>query len=286
VVKTQKVAIVTDSAPDLTPQMVAELGIIVAPLRLIIRDRVYRDRIDISPQDFYEQLPQLDPLPTTTGVGPEDFRHAYEEGLEKAQSVICLVLAHELSVTYSAACTGRDLLPDADIEVIDTRTIIAGQALIVLAAARAAKAGASKEEVVELVEGIVPKVDVLLTVDDLTYLHRGGRLNAPQYYLARFLKLKPILRVNHQITAIDRQRTRKKAISRMLDLVEDRVGVDQSVVVAITHALIPEETEALRQRVAARFNCEEIVVLDDMGPVCGTHGGPGSLGVGYYRVGD
>jgi DegV family protein with EDD domain len=284
--KTQRVAIVTDSAHDLTPELVAELGVIVAPLRLIIRGEVYRDKIDVSPQDFYEQLPELNPLPTTTGVGPEDFRRAYEEGLEKAESVICLVLAEELSVTYAAACNARDLLPDGDVTVIDTRTIIAGQALIVLAAARAAKAGASKEEVIELIEDLIPRVDVLLTVDDLTYLHRGGRLNAPQYYLARILQFKPILRVNHQITAIDRQRSRRKAIDRMLDLVEERVGRDQPIKVALSHALIPEETEAVRQRIEARFNCREMVVLDDMGPVCGAHGGPGSLAVGYYPVGD
>jgi len=281
----RKVAIITDSAADLPSALAEELGVIVVPLHIIMDGKDYRDKIDIQPDRFYERLPYMDPLPTTSSATLEDFFQAFEQGLEQAESLLCLLITKEFSNTFSTAHVARDMM-GVDVEIIDTRTAMAGEAVIVLAAAHAAQAGASREETIALVRRLIPQVDTMMTVDTLKYLQRGGRLSAPQAFLGSLLNVKPILRVaDGKAYPIARARLRRKAVDYMLRVMEKRVG-DRPIIAAILHALIPEETEALRQQVAERFNCRELVVLDDLGPVEGTHTGPGALGVGYCPVPD
>ena len=280
----QNVAIVVDSVADIPQKLAEELGIFLAPVHVIIKGKDYRDKIDISSAEFYRLLPSLNPLPTTSGVSVQDFLEAYEKALGRAERIVCLSLAEELSTSLNSARIARGMMPDADITVIDTRTTVAGEALIAIAAAKAAREGKSKEEIISLVEGLIPKVDTLLTADTLEYLHRGGRLTATQALIGRFLGFRPILRVREgKIMPIDRARSRRTSIERMLGIMEERVGGSE-ICAAIMHALALEETEALKEEVSRRFNCREIYVLDDLSPTAGAHLGPGALGVGYYPV--
>lgn len=280
----QKVAIVTDTGADLPQDLAEELAIQVAPLHVIIQGRDYRDKVDMSGAKFYRLLPGLDPLPTTSAVTIHDFVACYRAGLEVARSVLCLPLAEEFSATMSAALQAKGQMPEVDITVMDTRTGLASQALLAIAAARAARAGASKEEVIALVEELIPRVDQLITVDTLKYLQRGGRISMPQAFIASVLNVKPILRVRDgKLMPLGRERSRSKALAHILDFMEQQVG-DQEICAAIAHALSLEETEAFRQALAERFRCRELYILDDIGPVAGTHLGPGALGVGWYVV--
>jgi len=280
----QKVAIVTDTAVDLPRELAEELGIEMAPLHVIIDGKDYRDKIDLSGAEFYEILPSLNPLPTTTGVMVDDWLEVFEKALQKAESVICLSLPPELSVTYSSAQTAREAMPEADITVIDTRTGTAGEAIIAIAAGRAAKEGKSKEEVIALVKELIPKTDTLLTCDTIEYLRRGGRLTAPQALIARFLNVRPVLRLKDAVIApVGRARSRRASLELMLDLMAQEVG-DGEVCAAILHALVYDEARALKEEIEQRFRCREVIILDNLGPVAGTHLGPGAIGVGYYVV--
>lgn len=283
----RKVAIVTDTTTDIPQEMAEELGIFLAPLTLIIEGKDYRDKVDISSAEFYRMLPDLDPLPTTSGVNPEDFLEAYQKALAEAESVICLTLAAPLSMTFSSACSVREELPQADITVIDSHSAVAGEALIALAAAKAAQEGKGKTEIINLIHDLIPRVDTLLTADTLEYLHRGGRLTAPQALLGKLLGFRPILRLREgKIVPIGRARSRRQSIAQLLTVMEGEVGQGKEVCAAIMHALVPEETVALKDQVAERFHCRELCILDDLGPVAGTHLGPGTLGVGYYACPD
>ncbi|HDN79588.1 MAG: hypothetical protein DRI61_00440 [Chloroflexi bacterium] len=280
----QKVAIVTDTTVDLPHEMAEELAIEMAPVHVIIDGKDYRDKIDLTGAEFYRMLPHLNPLPTTTGVMVDDWLEAFEKALQKAESIICLTLPPELSVTYSSAQAARQAMPEADITIIDTRTATAGEALIAIAAGRAAKEGKSKEEVIALVNELIPKVDTLLTCDTIEYLRRGGRLNAPQALIANFLNLRPIIRLRDgALTPVRRTRSRRVSLNAILDLMAQEIG-EGEICAAILHALVHDEAEAFKAEIENRFRCREVIILDDLGPVAGTHLGPGAIGVGYYVV--
>ena len=280
----RKIAIVTDSCTDIPQELAEELGIVIAPLHVIIEGKDYRDKIDISGAEFYRLLPKLNPLPTTSGVSVSDFLEAYEKALKIADSVVCLSVAKSLSMTFNSACVAREMMADADIAVADTQTGAAGEAIIAIAAGKAAKEGADQTQVLALVKELIPRVDTLITADTLEYLHRGGRLTAPQALIGKFLGFRPILRIREgKIVPIARARSRRASIERMLSVMKSQVG-DREICAAIMHALALDEAEALRDEIARRFNCREIYILDDLGPTAGTHLGPGALGVGFYAL--
>lgn len=281
-----RLAIVTDSTTDIPADLAEELGILIAPMRVIINGKDYRDKIDISSEEIYRLLPVVNPLPTTSGVAIEDFVACFREGLDRAGCVLCLVLAQKFShMTLSAAYIAREMLGESDITIVDTNTTVASEALIVLAAAKAIREGRSKEEVLALVKELIPKVDTLVAIDTFKYLYKGGRVTGSQALLATLLNVKPILRVRDGCAVpIGRERSRRKAKAHLLRVMEKEVGAGAEVNVAIMHAVAYEEAEAFRDEIAARFRCRDVTILDNLGPTAGVHAGPGALGVGFYGL--
>jgi len=285
----RKVAIVTDSATDITGDLAQDLGILVAPVHVIIDDVDYRDRIDMPPEEFYARLPTLPAIPTTSGANVPDFLECYQRGLEMAESIICITIPTTLSVCLTSARSARELLlldvPDADVSVVDSRTATTPQALMVIAAARAAQEGKGKEEILALIEGLIPKVDMFFTPDTVEYLDKGGRLTATERVVGSLRGFKPIIRVkDDRIVPVDKAETREASIARVLELMEGEVGAGAEVAAGVVHAVVPEEASALREAVETRFTCREMYTFV-LGPTAGTHFGLGTIGVGFYPVG-
>jgi DegV family protein with EDD domain len=279
------VTVVTDSQTDIPHELAEELGILIAPLRVSIDGRDCRDKIDISGEEIYRLLPTLNPLPTTSGVAVGDFVTRFQEGLARTGCVLCLTVTEGFSVTRKAAHLAREELGEEAIHIVDSHTAVAGQALIVIAAAKAAQEGKSKDEILALINGLIPKVDTLLIVNTLKYLYRGGRLSAPQALLGSELNVKPILRIkDDRLQSIGRERSLEKAKAHILRRMEEGVGVGAEINVAIMHAVAYQEAEVFRDEIAARFRCRDVHILDNMGPTAGTHTGPGALGVGFYAL--
>jgi DegV family protein with EDD domain len=156
--------------------------------------------------------------------------------------------------------------------------------LMAIAAARAAAAGQDATEVVRFVEGLIPKTNIIFTVETLEYLHKGGRIGGATALLGSALSIKPVLYVNDgQVEPLEKPRTRKRAIGRVLDLMAERVGASEAVHTAVLHCDVPDEAQALAGQVAARFHCVELLTVE-AGPIIGTHCGPGTLGVTFYAV--
>jgi DegV family protein with EDD domain len=284
----QEVVIITDTISDFTADMARELGIVLTPVHVIIDDVDYRDRFDISVEDFYALLPTLPTIPSTSGSNVVDFLESYEQGLEMAKSLVCLVVPANLSVTYNSAVAARELVlqerPDADITVVDLHTLGTPQALIVIAAAKAAQEGKGKEDILALVEDLIPKVGMFFTADTIEYLDKGGRLTATEQVLGSLQGFRPIIRNgDSRLMPVDKAATREASIVRLLELMEEEVGPGAEVVAGVVHALVPEEAAALREAVHARFTCREMHTFV-LGPIAGTHFGPGTIGVGFYPV--
>jgi DegV family protein with EDD domain len=193
--------------------------------------------------------------------------------------VLVLVLSAELSGTLDSATQARKLLPEIQIEIVDTRTTAMAMGYVVLAAARAAEKGKSLEECAQLARGMLDKVGVLMTVDTLEYLHRGGRIGGARKLLGNALNVKPVLTVKDGVVAeAGKVRTRKKAIRHIVDSVSAAVEGKQNIRLAALHAAAPDDAAVMLKMASERVNPVE-KHLAELSPVVGAHAGPGTVGL-------
>ncbi len=280
-----RVALVADSAVCLPPELVDDLKLHVVPLQLSIDGKTYRDQVDISPSEFYARLPYCRNLPVTSAPSPASFIEAFTEGAAKAESVLCLTVLSTISATYNVALASAEMaqksLPDTRIEVMDTSTAAAAEGLVVLAAARAAAAGADIEEVKSEARRAARGVNLVAFLDTLYYVWKGGRIPGIAAFAGSVLKLKPLMELTDgEVRPLDRPRTRRRAMDRLLAIVRQRAG-DAPIRANVMHSISPDDALMLRERLLAEFNCLEAIVSETT-PVIGSHTGPGLMGIAFH----
>jgi DegV family protein with EDD domain len=193
-------------------------------------------------------------------------------------------ISTELSGTVASALAAQESLPDLPIEVVDSRFTSMGLGFVALAAARAAAEGKGLAEVAAAARELVPRVNVLFVVETLEYLHRGGRIGGASRLLGSALRINPLRHLTEgRIDALERVRTKRKAVERILEVMAERAG-NAPVHAAVIHANAPEEAARLREQVRERFPYTELY-LAELSPVIGTHVGPGTVGVAFYTGG-
>jgi DegV family protein with EDD domain len=279
--KSRKVAIVTDGTCSLTPAQGEQLGIHIAPIYVTLGEKTYRAGIDLDSEEFYRFLSASKKLPTTAQPTVTDFVNIYNKLAEEAEEIVTIVISHHMSATIQSAEMAREQFDKVPVHIIDSESTSLGLGMMAIAAARAAEQGQNAQAVLQLVENLKQKINVIFTVNTLEYLHKGGRIGGATAFLGTAMDIKPILYIkNGRIEPLERQRTRKRSISRLVELMEKNVG-EKPVHVAILHGNVPEESRQLEQTVRSQFNCVELIT-SDMGPVIGTHAGPGTLGLVFY----
>ena len=279
--KSRKVAVVTDGACSLTPAQGEQLGIHVAPVYITFEEKTFRAGIDLDDKEFYRLLGASKKLPTTAQPTAADFLELYNKLAEEVEEIVTIVISHHMSATIQSAEMARERFDKVPVHIIDSESVSLGLGMMVMAAARAAEQGDDAQTVLKLVESIKQNISVIFTVNTLEYLHKGGRIGGATAFLGAALDIKPILYIKDgRIEPLERQRTRKRSISRMLELMEQKVG-KKPLHVAILHGNVPEESRPLEQSVRSQFNCVEML-SSDMGPVIGVHAGPGTLGLVFY----
>jgi DegV family protein with EDD domain len=281
--KNQKVAVVTDGASSLTPAQGLEYGVHVAPVYANFLDKAYLAGVDLNASEFYRLLRASKQLPTTAQPTAQDFINLYTDLARQAEAIVTVVISHQMSATIDSALAAQKQFSEVPVHIIDSNSVSLGLALQALAAARAAAEGQDAEQVVRLIEDIRSKMNVFFTVDTLEYLRKGGRIGGATAFLGSALSIKPILYIKDgRIEPLERQISRKRAVARLLELVEERAGSSE-IHAAILHCDVPEEAQQLTEQVKARCNCAELITMD-AGPVIGTHAGPGTLGVAFYAL--
>lgn len=277
-----KVAIVTDSSQYIPQNLVDELNIHVAPLVVIWGEETYNDGVDILPEEFYNRLGSAKTMPSTSQptipVCKEIFQNLHDQGYD----ILAVLISDKLSGTISSATQAKKLVPDANIEIIDSESISMGLGFQVLAAARAAEKGASLEECKQAAESAKEQTGVVFVLDTLEFLHRGGRIGGAKRFLGTVLNMKPILAIEDgKVDSIDQVRTQKKALARLIDIVEERAQGYSKVHLATLHANSHETADAILQEAQGRVNTIESI-FSELSPAIGTHAGPGAVGLAYW----
>ena len=269
------VKIVTDSVADLPSDVVKELGITVIPLLVRFGEKVYRDGIDLTAEQFYKKLKQSKTFPGTSVPPPGDFAEAYDKLAEDTDEILTIMLSSKLSGTYQVAQQSVGLMKKkCRVEVIDSELATMAQGFIVMKAAKAAQAGASLDEVIEITRKTIPRVDFLCTFDTLEYLQRGGRIGKAQAFLGSVLRVKPLITLRDGVVQpAGRAHSRAKAIERLYSFAMSYSSIEE---MAVEDTACPDEAETLVERLSAKFPKERIY-RSKMTPAIGTHTGPGLL---------
>ncbi len=277
----KKVAIITDSTVSLPTELLQELNISLVHQILIWGDQSYLDLIDIQVEEFYHKLKTAKVMPTTSQATVPDFKEVYNRLINEGYDILAILLSHKLSGTIQSATQAKEFFPGANIEIFDSLATSLAMGWQVLAAARAAKGGASLKDCLAVAEKARANSGVVFVVDTLEFLHRGGRIGGAARFLGTALNLKPVLELKDgKIEAIERVPTQRKAINRMIEVVKERIGDRTPVKIGILNADVPEKGRHLEAQCAELFKPNELI-FSPVSPVIGTHAGPGTLGIAY-----
>ncbi|MDA8309240.1 MAG: DegV family protein [Actinomycetota bacterium] len=273
------IRVVTDSACDLSEELADRYGIEIVPLTIRFGDEELLDRRDLSPREFWRRCKASPSLPETAAPPPGAFSAAYERAAaDGADGVVCLTLSAGVSATYQAALAGAEPLEgELAVVVVDTRSLTMGQGLMCIAAAELAASGAPLDQVVALAHDLVGRTRVLGVVDTLDHLQRGGRIGGAAALVGSLLSIKPVIEVRDGVVEQEsRQRTRGRALDYLVTKVAADGPLDR---LAVSDGAAPD-IDAVVERLRAVQVAHELVVTD-LGPVVGTHSGPGAIGVSY-----
>ena len=278
-----KVAIVTDSTAYIPDEMRKELNITVVPLLLIWGNETYQDGVDMMPDVFYTRLGSSNVIPSTSQTTIPDMKKAFEKLLKEGYDVLGIFISSKFSGTVQSALQAREMIHKGHdrIAIVDSLFTTMALGWPVIMAARAAQAGESLIECQKLAEKARSQTGVMFVVDTLEYLHRGGRIGGAAALFGTLLNVKPLLEMRDgKIEALEKIRTKKKALARMLDLAEVRFAGHSPVRLATVHANANEEALALLETARQRFTPVESLI-SPLSPVIGTHAGPGTVALAY-----
>ena len=280
------VKLVTDSTCDLPRELAEQWGITVIPCNVHFDDEVYKDGIDIGPDEFYRRLVSSPRLPTTAQPSVNDFLQVYKPLTDEGHDVVSIHLSAKFSGTLNSAMQAREaLLPpqlaessgSGRIEIIDSQMTSMGLGLVTLSAAQTVRAGASFEQAVSSVKSSVPRTHCYFLLDTLEYLQRGGRIGKARAFVGSLLSIKPILMIRDgEAHPVERARTRDRGLEKLVDIIKSFGPTER---LSILHSTVPDEAEAFKERLSDLVPEKEIIMAR-FGPVVGTYLGPGALGVG------
>jgi len=280
--------IVTDSGTDLclSPEQAAELNIHVVPLIVTLEGKSYHEGVDIQPDEFYGLLAATDSLPITSQPSAGDFAETYRRLATTDPDILSIHMTSGLSGTFTAAQAGAKLVPEANITLVDTKTLSAAAGWQVEAAARALKAGWSKDQTLALMERIGAASESIYTLKELNYLIHGGRISHMKGLIASVLHIKPLIgveKVNGTYVQLGRARTFKNAVNGLVNLMTRQHASGSALRVQVLHSHNPEGAAMLRELIDQRFDCTWLPI-GPMSLVLGAHTGPSMVGVAYASL--
>jgi DegV family protein with EDD domain len=272
-----RIRVVTDSACDIPEEVARRLNIDIVSLSIRFGDEEFTDRVDLTPEAFWAKCKASKTLPETAAPSPGAFQAAYERAqADNCDGVIVLTLSALLSATNQSAVLGSEAVADKlPVRVVDTKAVSMAQGLLVIDVAELAATGADLDQLVAHAESLVPKVGVVAMLDTLEHLIKGGRVGGARALLGQVLSIKPLLELKDGVVAeAGRQRTRSKALVAIADATKSHAPLKR---LALVHGASSEV--AALEALVKDVSTQNPIIVTDMGPVVGTHGGPGIIGL-------
>lgn len=283
------VKILTDSGCDLPDQILEELDIEMLPIVVIDGDREYLDGIDIDPKTMYDSM-RKSTVYKTAQIPQNVFQERFKEIAELGESSIYIAFSSGLSGTYQTSVIVRDMLkeeyPEMDLDIVDSKAASLGFGLLVYQAAKMAKAGGSKEDILEMLDFHINHMEHIFTVDDIETLFRGGRVSRTQAFVGGLLNIKPVLDIPEDGTLrpIEKVRGRKKVLGRMMEIMEERGGSaglgDQ--LIGISHGDDLDNALKLKGMIEEAYGCNDFII-NTIGSAIGAHSGPGTIALFFLN---
>ncbi len=275
------IKIVTDSTCDLPEAIIARYGIAVVPLYINLGERSYLDGVELSRQEFYVRLSAGASFPTTAAPGPESFRQVYQAtATEDVTGILSIHVSGSVSATLNNARLGAQEIKQSPVTVFDSEQLSMGTGFLVLTAAKAAAAGRSMAEIIALLEAQILRTHTFAVLDTLEFLRHSGRVSSIAAGLGAILQIKPVFKMYNGQVTFERVRTRKRAVNRLISLIDDLTPLEQA---ALLHSNAPNRAEALRRQVQHLLPVEDIPLVD-ISPIVSAHIGPGAVGIACVRT--
>lgn len=276
------VKIITDTTSGLPAETAQRYNIPVIPQVIIFGTDSYLEGIEIDKTTFLKRLTSERELPKTAAPPPDLFIKEFERLVPEGEPILCIHPSIEVSGTVRAATVAARDFPEADIRVIDTRYIASPLATMVTLAAEWAEAGDDADTIEARLRELIPRCRLYFLVATLEYLAKGGRIGGAAALLGSVLRVKPILTFQDgQVNQFERERTQKRAVARLKELVLEQIPRDGSGHLSVMHGGVPDQGQALADDLGAQLGLSQIPILD-IPPAITTHAGPGILGVGFF----
>jgi DegV family protein with EDD domain len=279
----ESTAVVLDSTADLPDAQARHPNWRVVPLYVRFGDETFREYVDISAEEFYRRLRASSTPPKSSQPSPADFQAVFES-LSEYERVLCVVLSSKISGTYESARLAAESAGDSRVLVVDSGVTSGGTVILADAIQRRLDRGTDEQEIEALVERFRRERGLLFTVDTLEYLVRGGRIGKAAGLAGQLLSVKPILAFDDgEVAPLKRVRGRGKAIAELERIFEEGTSDDPGLHVGVGHAEAPQDCDVLVERIRAARPHASLDILTTLGPVIGTHGGPGTLGLFWFQ---
>lgn len=277
------IRIVIDSTSDVTQEIIDKYNLEMVPLTVNFDDGSYLDKVELSTEDFFKKLSSSDKLPTTSQVAPGVFINTFSEILLNGDEVLGIFLASDFSGTYESARIAKDMIGGDRIHLIDSRSVCLGTFSLILEAIELVEQNKNINEIIETLEALKDKIVVAAGLDTLKYLEKGGRLSKGQAVVGSLLNIKPIITIKDgKIAVIDKIRGKNKTIKWFDDWIEENKFDLTNKTVLLFHAQNLEQLKVLRAAIEDKYKIKNIIEAE-VGPVIGTHAGPGLLAVAFLN---
>jgi DegV family protein with EDD domain len=276
------ITIITDTTSGLPREIASKYNIPVIPQIINFGDKSYYEGTDMDNAMFMKMLIASKELPKTAAPPPELFIQEFNKLVPSGGQIICIHPSAEVSGTVRSALMASKEFPEADIRVIDTRTIGSPLATLVELAAEWAKQGKTADEIEKKIKQLIPCTRVYFLVDTLEYLAKGGRIGGASALLGSVLKIKPILVLKEgKVDQFEKERTQKRAINRLIELVKTQAAKECEAYISVMHAAVPELARSFADTLCVEFKLKDVPILD-VPPAIVTHGGPGILAAAFF----
>ena len=278
------IALMADSTCDIPEDLIQQYGITIIPELVIWGDQTFRDRVDMTPQAFYERIEKDPVMPTTALPSPAEFENVYKEAISQgAREIVLFTVSAAMSGTYQAAKQVGERM-EVPVHVIDSKGPTMSLGWQVLAAARGLEKGLNLQEMIKAADQVREKLVQIVCLNTLEYLHRGGRIGSATKFLGTLLDIKPLVQINHRTGIVEpsaQARTRKKSIEVLIERFFEQIQTEKPIHVAVLHGNAPEEAQAIAERIKKTYAPKELLI-NITGPVLGINTGPRALALCGY----